>query len=64
VVKSAKPKQDLRFDVPVIGMHTIDVLMETGTKVLAIEARKTLMLDKDLCIDKSDENGICIVAWE
>jgi UDP-2,3-diacylglucosamine hydrolase len=47
VVKVSKPGQDLRFDVPVIGPETVEVASATGVKVLAVEAEKTLLLDKD-----------------
>lgn len=64
VVKSAKPNQDLRFDVPVIGMTTIKVLAEVKSKVLAVEANRTLFLEKDDCVKLADQNGISILAWE
>jgi DUF1009 family protein len=64
VVKSSKPNQDLRFDVPVIGAHTISVLKETKAAVLAVEAGKTLMLEKDELLRRADEAGISIFVWE
>lgn len=64
VVKSAKPGQDLRFDLPVIGLNTIAVLKETKAKVLAIEAKKTLILEKEKCIQSANGEGIAIIAWE
>jgi DUF1009 family protein len=45
-VKVSKPNQDFRFDVPVIGCQTIEVAAETGVKLIAIEAGKTLLLDR------------------
>ena len=64
VVKSSKPDQDMRFDVPVVGMHTISVMIECKVRVLAVEARKTLMLEKDAMVELADKAGICITAWE
>lgn len=62
VVKMAKPKQDMRFDVPVIGLKTIETMKESGSSVLAIQEGKTLILDKDEVIRKANEYGICIVV--
>lgn len=64
VVKSSKPNQDLRFDVPVIGTHTIKVMASAKVSALAVEARKTLLLEKDQCVALADEAGIAIFAWE
>lgn len=64
VVKTAKPNQDIRFDMPVIGMDTIRILAETKATVLAVEARKTLILEKEKCIQEADKFGISIFAWE
>jgi DUF1009 family protein len=64
VVKSAKPHQDLRFDVPIIGMQTMKVLTETQAQVLAVQANKTLMLEKEKCIDWANDHNISILAWE
>lgn len=62
VVKVAKPKQDMRFDVPVIGKRTIQVLTETGVSTLAIEENKTLILDKEEVINLANKSGISIVV--
>lgn len=64
VVKLAKPNQDLRFDVPVIGVPTVHVLKKAGVTAMAIEARKTLMIDRDELLRESDAAGIAIVAVE
>ena len=64
VVKLAKPKQDLRFDVPVIGIPTVDVMKRSGATALAIEARKTLMIDREELLRTADSAGIAIVAVE
>lgn len=62
VVKVAKPQQDMRFDVPTIGMGTMQSLVGAGACVLAIEADKTILLDETDVIDFADRNRLCIVA--
>ena len=62
VVKLAKPNQDLRFDVPVIGMPTVEVMKRAGVTAMAIEARKTLMIDREELLREADAAGIAIVA--
>lgn len=62
VVKVAKPNQDFRFDVPVIGTDTVDVLKENKIRVMAIEAGVTLILDREETEKKSKEAGVTIVA--
>ncbi len=62
VVKVSKPKQDMRFDVPTIGVNTIKAMEKSGAVVLAIEADKTLIIEKDIMIAEADKAGICIVA--
>jgi hypothetical protein len=62
VVKVSKPNQDMRFDVPVIGLRTIRTLIKAKIKCLAIEAGKTLLLDKDKSIRLADKKDISIVA--
>jgi DUF1009 family protein len=64
VVKLAKPNQDLRFDVPVIGPATVRLMARLNVTALAIEARKTLMIDREELIREADELGIAIVAVE
>jgi DUF1009 family protein len=64
VVKVSKPGQDLRFDVPAIGLTTIEVMREVGARVLALEAGKTLMIDRDEVVRTADSAGIAIVAVE
>jgi len=64
VVKLAKPKQDLRFDVPVIGLATVRLMARLSVSALAIEARKTLMIDRDDLIREADAAGIAGVAVE
>lgn len=60
VVKVAKPNQDLRFDVPVIGAETIDVLARHGVTVLAVEAHQTVFLDRERALAQADAAGLCI----
>lgn len=62
VVKTSKPNQDMRFDVPVVGPATIESLKNTGASVLAVEADKVLVLEKDEVVKKADKAGLCIVA--
>ena len=62
VVKIAKPKQDMRFDVPVIGNKTIEVMQAAGAICLALDAGKCLLLDGDAVIVAADAAGITIVA--
>ncbi|MBM83652.1 MAG: hypothetical protein CMJ78_24095 [Planctomycetaceae bacterium] len=62
VVKVAKPQQDMRFDVPTIGLQTIQTMHEAGGRVLAIESEKTIILDEPDVIDLANKLGIVIVA--
>lgn len=62
VVKMMKPNQDPRFDIPTVGMETINSLVEAGASVLAMEAERTFFINRDESIAKADKNGISIVA--
>ena len=62
VVKVAKPKQDMRFDVPVIGLATIRVMKDAGVSALSIDAGRTLVLDGAAVFAAADEAGIAIVG--
>lgn len=62
VVKVAKPNQDMRFDVPVIGVATIQTMHRAGATCLAIEAGKTLMFDPAAIITAADAAGISVIA--
>jgi UDP-2,3-diacylglucosamine hydrolase len=62
LVKVAKPQQDMRFDVPTIGVTTIENLHKARARVLAIEADKTILLDQDQVIALADRYGLSIVA--
>jgi UDP-2,3-diacylglucosamine hydrolase len=62
VVKVAKPQQDMRFDVPTIGIWTIESMIASGGKVLAIEAGKTIVVDEAETIALAEKHGVCVVA--
>lgn len=62
VVKVSKPEQDLRFDVPAVGVATLTQLREAGGTVLAVEAGKTILLEKDLLLKQAEDFGISVVA--
>lgn len=62
VVKVAKPNQDMRFDVPVVGVPTIQTMIEAGATCLCLTAGKTLMFDKEEMIKLANDNKISIVA--
>jgi UDP-2,3-diacylglucosamine hydrolase len=62
VVKVAKPNQDMRFDVPVIGVATIETMCSAGATCLAVEAGRTLLFDRDAIVVAADAAGLTIVA--
>jgi hypothetical protein len=62
VVKVAKPKQDMRFDVPVIGLSTVETMLRAGASCLSIEAGKTLLFNRDAVLECASKAGIAIVA--
>jgi UDP-2,3-diacylglucosamine hydrolase len=62
VVKVAKPQQDMRFDVPVIGMRTIDAMLGAGATCLSVEAGRTLLFDRDALLRRASDENIAIVA--
>jgi UDP-2,3-diacylglucosamine hydrolase len=62
VVKIAKPNQDMRFDVPVVGISTVQAMIQAGATCLCITAGKTLMFDRDEMIRLANENKIAVVA--
>ena len=63
VVKVSKPQQDMRFDVPVIGLKTIEVMRRANATALAIDARRTLLFDRDALIQAANEADIAIQAF-
>ena len=62
VVKVAKPPQDMRFDVPVIGMATIETMIAAGASCLSVEAGRTLLFDREALLVRAQQAGIAIVA--
>jgi len=64
VVKVSKPNQDLRFDVPSVGVGTVKMMSEVKASVLVVEAEKTLLFDRKEMIHLADEKGIAIVSLE
>jgi hypothetical protein len=64
LVKMARRREHLLFDVPVVGLDTVPVMLETGTTALAVEAGRTLMLDREAMIEAADEAGIAIFGVE
>ena len=64
VVKVSKPQQDFRFDVPVIGPHTLETARDAKIRVIGIEARKTLLLEEEVLLRAADEARITIFGHE
>jgi DUF1009 family protein len=62
VVKVAKPNQDMRFDVPVVGVPTIQTMIESGATCLCLTPNKTLIFDREEMLDLANRHKICIVA--
>ena len=62
IIKVSKPHQDLRFDVPTVGPETIREMRAVEARVLAVEAEKTLMVDKPTVVRQADAAGLCVVA--
>jgi DUF1009 family protein len=62
VIKVSKPKQDMRFDVPVVGKKTIETMVKAGAGLLAVEAGKTIIFDQTEAVRLADSAEICIVA--
>jgi hypothetical protein len=62
VVKVAKPNQDMRFDVPVIGIATIETMIRSGATCLSVEAGRTLLFERNALLERAQQAGIAIVA--
>ena len=62
IIKVAKPNQDMRFDVPVVGVSTIEAMQKAGADALAVDAGKTLLIDGDAIVAAADRAGIAIVG--
>jgi len=63
VVKVSKPRQDMRFDVPVVGLPTVESMKRAGATALAIDAQRTLLFDRELLIAMADDAGIAVQAF-
>jgi len=64
VVKVSKPRQDMRFDVPVVGRRTIQVMKRSNASVLAVDAGKTLLFERPRLLEEADATGISIVGMK
>jgi DUF1009 family protein len=64
VIKVAKPRQDMRFDVPVVGLQTIETMRRSGATALAIDSGRTLLFDRTALLDGADAAGIAIQAFD
>ena len=62
IVKVAKPRQDMRFDVPTIGLLTLQTMAAAGAKVLAIEAGKTIILDEPKVVEYANAHHLTVIA--
>ena len=62
VVKVAKRGHDMRFDIPVVGEHTMKSLRRIKASVLAVEAKRTILLDREVVVGEADRQGLCLVA--
>jgi DUF1009 family protein len=62
VIKVSKPKQDMRFDIPVIGLATIQVMEESGATAIAIDADRTIVFEKEELVKFADAHGIAVIA--
>jgi UDP-2,3-diacylglucosamine hydrolase len=62
IVKVAKPNQDMRFDVPIVGLATIQAMRHAGATVLSVDAGKTLIFDRDAFFASANEAGIAVVG--
>lgn len=62
IVKVAKPRQDMRFDVPIVGLATIQAMRHAGAKVLSVDAGKTLIFDREAFFASANDAGIAVVG--
>jgi DUF1009 family protein len=62
IIKVAKPKQDMRFDVPVVGLATIQAMRLAGASALSVDAGKTLVFDKEAVLASANDGGLTIVG--
>lgn len=64
VVKVSKPRQDMRFDVPVVGPGTLDAMREAGARVLAVDARRTLLIERAAFLQRADSERVAVIGLE
>src|SRR6185369_9000820 len=64
VIKVAKPNQDMRFDVPVVGLPTIQTMIKAGATALSISSGKTLIFDRDEMLSLANAHKICVIGME
>jgi len=64
IIKVSKPNQDMRFDVPVIGLPTVRLMAERNASAIAIDAHRTLLMDRSAMIEFADAHQIAIVAFD
>ena len=62
VIKVAKPNQDMRFDVPIVGLATIQAMRVAGAQVLSVDAKRTLIFDREAFFKSANEAGIAVVG--
>jgi DUF1009 family protein len=62
IIKVAKPRQDMRFDVPVIGIRTVETMVRAGASCLSVEAGRTLLFDREALLERAAAAGIAIVG--
>jgi DUF1009 family protein len=62
MIKVAKPNQDMRFDVPVVGVETVGICVEAHLRVIAVESGRTLLLEKEALVELAARSDISIVA--
>ncbi len=64
VIKVSKPKQDMRFDIPVVGISTLETMIASGATALVIDAGRTLVFDREEFLGKADSHNLAVVALE
>jgi DUF1009 family protein len=62
VIKVVKPQQDLRMDLPVIGLATIGTLKKAGATALAVDAHKTIVIDREKVLLEANKNHLCLIG--
>ena len=62
VIKVSKPKQDMRFDIPVVGLATLEHMIDSGATALVVDAQRTIVLDRERLVEAADRHDVAIVA--